>query len=117
MYLCVYLTVLQGRAVHDAVKPISSLIGRWKADAGQGSYPSIPTFQYAEEIEFGCLGQPMLTYHAFSWHPEKKMPMHMESGFLRINPGTNKLAFLVAHNFGKIYLNTQHHIIIKAITL
>lgn len=26
--------------------------------------------------------------------------MHQERGFLRINPGTNQLAFLVSHNFG-----------------
>ena len=26
--------------------------------------------------------------------------MHIESGFLKIKPGTNELAFLVSHNFG-----------------
>lgn len=26
--------------------------------------------------------------------------MHLESGFLKIKPGTNELAFLVSHNFG-----------------
>lgn len=30
--------------------------------------------------------------------------MHFESGFLRINPGTNKLAFMVSHNFGLVIL-------------
>lgn len=27
-------------------------------------------------------------------------PMHVESGFLRINPGTDEVASLVSHNFG-----------------
>lgn len=26
--------------------------------------------------------------------------MHLESGFLRIKPGTNQLAFMISHNFG-----------------
>lgn len=87
------------------MKPISYLVGRWKAESGQGIYPSIPPFHYAEEIEFASFGQPLLTYQSFTWQPEKMMPMHMESGFLRINPGTKKLAFLVAHNFGKLYID------------
>ncbi|KAF4528146.1 hypothetical protein B566_EDAN012929 [Ephemera danica] len=91
---------LQGRQSHDAVQTLSWMIGRWRATTGECSYPTIPTMTYAEEIEFRSLGQPLLNYTAFSWHPEKKAPMHMESGFLRTNPGTNKLAFLVAHNFG-----------------
>lgn len=28
--------------------------------------------------------------------------MHLESGFLRINPGTNQVALMVAHNFGVV---------------
>lgn len=30
--------------------------------------------------------------------------MHFESGFLRINPGTDSLAFMVSHNFGLVIL-------------
>lgn len=30
--------------------------------------------------------------------------MHLESGFLRINPGTDQVAFMTAHNFGLVSL-------------
>jgi THAP domain-containing protein 4 len=30
--------------------------------------------------------------------------MHLERGFLRINPGTNDVAFMVAHNFGLVII-------------
>uniref|UniRef100_A0A1B6DRQ0 THAP4-like heme-binding domain-containing protein n=1 Tax=Clastoptera arizonana TaxID=38151 RepID=A0A1B6DRQ0_9HEMI len=85
---------------HESVKPISWLIGKWVSSSGKGIYPTIQPFSYCEEIEFASLGQPLLNYKAHTWHPEKKSPMHLESGFLRIKPGTNQLAFMVAHNFG-----------------
>lgn len=42
----------------------------------------------------------MLNFTSTSTHPVKKTAMHQERGFLRIKPGTNKLAFMVSHNFG-----------------
>ena len=38
-----------------------------------------------------------------SWNPEKgpEFQMHREVGFLRIKPGTNQVALVIAHNFGK----------------
>ncbi|PZC72213.1 hypothetical protein B5X24_HaOG211738 [Helicoverpa armigera] len=86
--------------LHEALKPISWLAGRWSTEEGRGTYPNIPDFQYHEELEFICVGQPMFNYVSTSTHPEKKTPMHQERGFLRIMPGTNKLAFMVSHNFG-----------------
>ena len=53
------------------------------------------------QLNFECVGQTMLNYRSFSWHPEKKFAMHQESGFLRIRPGTNMVSFILAHNFGK----------------
>lgn len=91
-------------SVHEAVKPISWLLGKWISDNGNGSYPTIQPFSYNEEIEFTTIGQPMLNYVATTWHSEKKTPMHLERGFLRIKPGTNQLAFMIAHNFGKLLL-------------
>ncbi|XP_071441174.1 peroxynitrite isomerase THAP4-like [Hetaerina americana] len=95
-----YPAIYNTAAVHDALKSISWIIGRWKTDQGKGFYPTIEPFSYCEEIEFTSIGQPILNYHSYSWHPEKNNPMHLESGFLRIKPGTNELAFMVAHNFG-----------------
>jgi hypothetical protein len=47
----------------------------------------------------------MLNYRSFSWHPEKKNPMHQESGFVRIKPGTDQVSMIVAHNFGEVQIN------------
>ena len=69
-----------------------------------GMYPTINDFNYGEEIKFCNVGQPMLNFYSCSWHPEKKNPMHQEVGFLRIKPGTNKLSFILSHNFGTINL-------------
>lgn len=86
--------------VHEALKPLSWLIGKWVTTEGRGSYPTMPDFNYHEEIQFDSVGQPMLNFMSTSKHPEKKNYMHQERGFLRIKPGTNDLAFVVSHNFG-----------------
>jgi hypothetical protein len=39
-------------------------------------------------------------FSAKSWNDDQS-PMHYESGFLRINPGTSMLAFMLSHNVGK----------------
>ncbi|CAH2100680.1 unnamed protein product [Euphydryas editha] len=85
---------------HEALAPISWLAGRWVTEDGKGQYPNLKDFQYHEELEFICIGQPMLNYMSTSKHPETKKPMHLERGFLRIKPGTNDLAFMISHNFG-----------------
>lgn len=86
--------------IHEAVAPIIWLHGKWRAEDGLGTFPTINPFTYAEEIHFYSMGQPGLNYSSVSWNADKKMPMHLESGFLRIKPNSNSLAFMVAHNFG-----------------
>ncbi|XP_068626049.1 peroxynitrite isomerase THAP4-like [Battus philenor] len=86
--------------LHEALKPISWLAGRWVTEQGHGVFPNIKEFDYHEELEFICIGQPMFNFISVSRNPEKGTPMHQERGFLRINPGTNQLAFIVSHNFG-----------------
>ncbi|KAL0852873.1 hypothetical protein ABMA27_012666 [Loxostege sticticalis] len=86
--------------IHEALKPVSWLAGRWTTKEGKGIYPNINDFQYHEELEFSCIGQPMFNYMSKSSNPETQAPMHQERGFLRIKPGTNELAFMVGHNFG-----------------
>lgn len=91
---------MQPGPIHDSIKPISWILGKWVSDSGTGTYPTIEAFSYCEEIVFESCGQPTINYYARSWHTQKKHPMHFESGFLKINPGTNRAAFVVAHNFG-----------------
>lgn len=91
---------MQVGPVHEAIKPISWLIGKWKSISANGSYPTIKSFEYCEELEFISVGQPLLNYSSKTWNAMKLNPMKHESGFLRIKPGTNELSFIVAHNFG-----------------
>uniref|UniRef100_A0A182LW67 THAP4-like heme-binding domain-containing protein n=1 Tax=Anopheles culicifacies TaxID=139723 RepID=A0A182LW67_9DIPT len=90
--------------VHEALKPIQWLIGRWESVTATGRYPTIKDFSYNEILKFESLGQPLLNYEANSRHPVSGAPMHLERGFLRIKPGTNQVAFMVAHNFGLVVL-------------
>lgn len=84
--------------MHPALKPIEFLIGTWTSVSAKGVFPAIKDFTYEETITFEQIGQPLLNFKSVSKIGER--PMHLESGFLRINPGTNQLAFLVSHNFG-----------------
>ncbi len=60
--------------VPNTVAPLSWLIGTWRCEnSGRGVYPTIQSFNYGEEITFANVGQPMLNYSAFSWHPELKV--------------------------------------------
>ncbi|XP_067670231.1 peroxynitrite isomerase THAP4-like isoform X2 [Haliotis asinina] len=91
---------VQGAALHDMVKPLEWLLGKWRSEEGQGKYPTLKDFKYGEEVEFSHVGQPNLQFSAYSWHLENKMPLHREVGFVRIKPGTNQVAFVVAQNIG-----------------
>lgn len=86
--------------IHEALKPIQWLIGSWETISAKGHYPTIKDFVYAEVLKFESLGQPLLNYEARSRNPGSGAPMHLESGFLRIKPGTHQVAFMISHNFG-----------------
>ncbi|KAJ8674070.1 hypothetical protein QAD02_005332 [Eretmocerus hayati] len=87
--------------MHNALQPLAWLEGIWRTESlGAGKFPTISPFKYCEEIIFSSIGQPMLNYTAQSWHPDKKVPMHREVGFLKIVPSTCKVSLFVAHNFG-----------------
>jgi len=86
--------------LHDAVKPLSWLIGKWRTSNGIGQYPTIKEFNYIEEIEFSHVGQPNLQFTLYSFNATTQAPMHREIGFIRIKPGTSVVAFFSAHNMG-----------------
>lgn len=90
--------------IHEALKPIQWLIGTWETISAKGQYPTIKNFVYSEVLKFESVGQPLLNYEARSRNPTTGAPMHLESGFLRIKPGTNQLAFMISHNFGLVVL-------------
>ncbi|XP_018578638.1 THAP domain-containing protein 4-like isoform X2 [Anoplophora glabripennis] len=91
---------MQPGAIHEALNPLKWIMGTWRSINAEGSFPTIEPFTFCEEISFTSVGQPVLNYNSVTWHPTKLTPMHLESGFLRIKPGTNSVSFMVAHNFG-----------------
>lgn len=88
-----------GPEVHDMIKPLSWLLGKWKGD-GVGKYPTIKDFTYTEELTFSHVGQPNIQFSFFSRNSKTMKPMHHELGFIRFKPGTSHCALLIAHNFG-----------------
>ncbi|KAJ3638233.1 hypothetical protein MTP99_001631 [Tenebrio molitor] len=89
---------------HEALKPLTWLIGRWVSINAAVAYPTMKPVTYCEEVTYESLGQPLLNYQSRSCHPDSGEPIHIERGFLRIKPGTNQVAFMIAHNLGAVSL-------------
>jgi hypothetical protein len=82
------------------IEPLAWLIGTWKTVApAAGSYPSIATFAYHDELRISWTGQPMLEFSSRTTSAVTGQPMHRETGFLRVNP-SRAVALILSHNFG-----------------
>lgn len=92
--------IMSSCVLHEALKPLAWLQGKWKSVSAKGFYPTMKPFEYSEEISFTSVGQPGFIYSGFSKNIEKNTAMHLENGFLRIDPGTNNVALILAHSFG-----------------
>lgn len=55
----------------------------------------------------------LFRFNAF--HAESNKPLHRECGFIRIQPGTNRVAFIIAQNSGRHQLNTSKFLILRAV--
>ncbi|XP_062050348.1 peroxynitrite isomerase THAP4 isoform X1 [Lepus europaeus] len=87
--------------MNPVVEPLSWMLGTWLSDPpGAGTFPTLPPFQYLEEVHISHVGQPMLNFSFNSFHPDTRKPMHRECGFIRLKPDTNKVAFVSAQNTG-----------------
>lgn len=88
--------------LHKALESLAWLEGTWRTDNhGSGNYPTIKDFKYYEEISFAHIGQPMFNYTARSYSSSEPLkPMAQSTGFLKVKPETNKVFFILAHNFG-----------------
>ncbi|XP_014674021.1 PREDICTED: THAP domain-containing protein 4-like [Priapulus caudatus] len=95
--------------IHAVVKPLSWILGRWLGKAGSCTYPTMKDVKYDEEIVFSHIGQPNIHFVATSCLPDSKRVLHRETGFIRMNPTSNQLAFISAHNNGVAYVEEGTH--------
>jgi hypothetical protein len=87
-----------GPPIHEAVEPIGFLLGTWRG-TGEGSYPTIESFRYNEEITFSHVGKPFLAYTQKTRHADTGMPLHAESGYWR-PIGGGRMEVVLAHPTG-----------------
>jgi hypothetical protein len=78
--------------------PFAQLAGTWRG-SGEGEYPTIDDFTYAEEIVVVPVpDRPLAHWRSTTRDGPTDEPRHAESGFLRSTPSGIEL--VVAHGFG-----------------
>ena len=84
---------------------LAFLLGRWEGE-GEGRYPTIAPFTYSEEVAFGHVGRPFLTYVQRTIRHDVGLPAHGESGYLRPASGDPaRVELMVGHTFGLVELS------------
>jgi hypothetical protein len=91
-----------GPALHPEVAALAPLLGTW-AGAGEGHYPTIEPFSYAEEVTFGHVGKPFLAYRQATRRLDTGLPAHAEAGYLR-GVGGDRLELVLAQPSGVVEL-------------
>ena len=87
-----------GNVVHSDLGPLALLIGTWVGE-GEGRYPTIESFAYGEEVVFGHVGKPFLTYRQATTNLATGLPAHAEAGYVRaVGPG--RVELVLAHPTG-----------------
>eukprot|EP00048_Salpingoeca_helianthica_P003689 m.69688 g.69688 ORF g.69688 m.69688 type:complete len:273 (+) comp12843_c0_seq5:909-1727(+) len=88
--------------LHSALLPVASLLGTWQGK-GAGKYPTIEPFEYEEELTFTHVGKPFFEMKQRTWHPVSKLPMHTETGYLRMTPRGPELVVSDPTGLAEVY--------------
>jgi hypothetical protein len=88
--------------LHPDLEPLRALLGTWSG-TGTGSYPTIESFSYVEEVIFGHIGKPFLAYSQKTRNATTDLPLHAETGYWRLI-GQRQLEVVLAHPTGILEL-------------